>query len=279
MRTILAVSGVVLVAAILPARMQPDPDPATVRPIETHETVFLEEMTWMEVRDVLKAGKTTVIIPTGGVEQNGPYLATGKHNYIIRTISETIAKSLGNAIVAPVVPFVPEGKIDPPDGHMLYPGTISVSEETFKRLLTDIAASLRTHGFREIVLIGDSGGNQKGMKAVAAALNAKWAGKARVHYIAEYYDYDAVDQWLANQGIKEGDDGLHDGFAISAILAAVDPTLIRAKQRQKAGNYRINGIDLAPTATTAEWGKKIITFRAEATVAAIRNATAPSPHK
>src|SRR5580704_8078517 len=152
------------------------PDPNAPRPIEALDSVWIEELTWMEVRDALRAGKTTVIIPTGGVEQNGPYLATGKHNYILRATAEAIARKLGNALVAPIVAFVPEGNIDPPTSHMKYPGTISLTEETYERLLTDICACFRTHGFENIVLIGDSGGNQKGMKAVAAKLNAKWAG-------------------------------------------------------------------------------------------------------
>ena len=158
----------------------------------------------MEVRDALKAGKTTVIIPTGGVEQNGPYLATGKHNYVLRATTEAIARKLGNALVAPIVPFVPEGGIDPPTGHMKYPGTISLTEDTYQRLLTDICASLKTHGFEHLVMIGDSGGNQKGMKAVAGKLNEKWAGgKTRVHFIPEYYEYPGVDKWLRSQGIVQ----------------------------------------------------------------------------
>jgi creatinine amidohydrolase/Fe(II)-dependent formamide hydrolase-like protein len=249
------------------------------RPIAALDTVFIEEMTWMEIRDAMKEKKTTVIIPTGGVEQNGPYVATGKHNYILRATTEAIARKLGDALVAPIVAFVPEGGIEPPTGHMKYPGTISLTEDTYQRLLTDICASFRTHGFREIVLIGDSGGNQDGMKAVAANLNKKWAGgKTRVHFIPEYYNHDDVDKWLADQGIKEKSDGIHDSFNIEATLAAIDPTLIRAKQRQAAKKFTINGIDLAPLEKTVEWGKKIIEFRTEATVKAIRKATAaPRP--
>src|SRR5437764_13608369 len=107
------------------------PDPNTPRPIEALDTVFIEEMTWMEVRDALKAGKTTVLIPTGGVEQNGPYLSTGKHNVILRGTAEAIARKLGDTLVAPVVAFVPEGNIDPPSSHMKYPGTISLPEEPY----------------------------------------------------------------------------------------------------------------------------------------------------
>jgi len=212
------------------------PDAKMPRPIEVHETVFLEEMTWMEVRDALKAGKTTVILPTGGIEMNGPYLATGKHNYIVKAVAESTARKLGNVLVAPVMPFVPEGDIDPPTGHMEYPGTISLTEKTYEAMLAEIVSCFRTHGFQHVVLIGDSGGNQAGMQIVAAALNKKWAKeKVRVHFIPEYYDdFDALEEWIGKEGIVQKDEGLHDDFITSATLAAINPTLIRAKQREAA---------------------------------------------
>jgi creatinine amidohydrolase/Fe(II)-dependent formamide hydrolase-like protein len=270
---------ILLVAGFLAAQSTAlRPDPTAPRPIEALDTVFIEEMTWMEVRDALQAGKTTVLVPTGGVEQNGPYLATGKHDYILRATTEAIARKLGDALVAPIVAFVPEGDIDPPTGHMKYPGTISLSEDTYERLLTDICACFRTHGFHHIVLIGDSGGNQKGMKAVATRLNAQWAGgKTQLHFISEYYDYPGVKKWLEQQGIQQKDEGLHDDFAITAQMMAVDPTTVRMKQRIAANKFRINGIELAPADKTIEWGKKIIDFRAETTTLAIRQAIKSKP--
>ena len=249
------------------------PDPNSPRSIEAVDSVFTEELTWMEIRDAMKEGKTTIIVATGGIEQNGPYLATGKHNYILRATTEAIARKLGNALVAPIVAFVPEGDIEPPSLHMKYPGSISLTEETYRRLLTDICASFRAGGFAHIVLIGDSGGNQDGMKAVAAALNEKWAGgKSRVHFIPEYYDYAGVESWLKTQGIAQTPEGLHDDFAITAQMMAVDPTTVRMKQRIAAGKFRINGIDLAPAEKTIEWGRKIVEYRAGITVSAIRRA-------
>lgn len=240
------------------------------RPIEKVDSVFLEDMTWMEVRDALKAGKTTAIVATGGIEQNGPYLVTGKHNLVLKATTEAIARKLGNALVAPIIAFVPEGDIEPPTGHMKYPGTISLTEETYERLLTDICASLRVHGFTTIVLIGDSGGNQDGMKRVAGVLNARWAeDKTRVHFIPEYYNYDAVAAWLEKEGIHQVPEGIHDDFAITATIMAVDPKAVRADQRIAAGKFRINGVDLAPAAETIAWGRKIIDFRASRTVEAL----------
>ncbi len=281
MRRILSSVAVVLTTGLLwaaPSAMAPDPN--MPRPIEALDTVFVEEMTWLEVRDALRAGKTTVIIPTGGVKQNGPYLATGKHDYVLRATTEAIARKLGNALVAPIVPFVPEGDIDPPTSHMKYPGTISLTEDTFERLLTDICASFRTHGFAHLILIGDSGGNQKGMRAVAEALDARWkGGKTRVHFIPEYYDYPAVTKWLEEQGLKQESEGIHDDFAITAIMMTVDPTTVRMRQRLKADRFRINGVDLAPAEKTIAWGKRIVNFRAEATVKAIRPALAEEGRK
>jgi creatinine amidohydrolase/Fe(II)-dependent formamide hydrolase-like protein len=282
MRRILSVLAVVVLSGAQANAPDPvHPDPESKRPIDAVDTVFLEEMTWMEVRDAMRAGKDTIIVATGGIEQNGPYLAAGKHNYVLRATTEAIARKLGNALVAPIVGFVPEGDIDPPSEHMLYQSTIGVTEETFERLLTDICGGLRTHGFKHIVLIGDSGGNQRGMKAVAEALNARWAGddsksktRSRVYFIPEYYDYPAVARWLEQQGITQTPEGIHDDFAITSIMMTVDPATVRMAQRIKAGKFRINGVDLAPAEKTIAWGRKVVDFRAEATIAALRRAMA-----
>ena len=267
----LAAFTVMLLAAPLPDPVRPDPE--TPRPIEAVDSVFIEDLTWMEVRDALRGGKDTAIVATGGVEQNGPYLVTGKHNVVLRATTEAIARQLGNTLVAPIIPFVPEGDIDPPASHMMYPGTISVSEETFASLLTDICSSLRAHGFKRIILIGDSGGNQMGMENVAAALNARWKGdRSTVYFIPEYYDTAPVTKWLEQQGIKQTPEGLHDDFAMTATMLSVDPASVRTKQRIAADKFRINGVELAPAEKTAQWGKKIVAFRADSTVKAIRAA-------
>ena len=271
-----SVFAIVALFAALPDPVAPDSE--SPRPIEAVDSVFIEDLTWMEVRDALRAGKTTVLVPTGGVEQNGPYLVTGKHNVVLRGTSEAIARKLGNCLVAPIVPFVPEGDIDPPTSHMKYPGTISVREETFLALLTDVCGSLKSHGFKQIVLIGDSGGNQPGLKAVAERLSREWpAEKCRVVYIAEYYDLSGVKKLLESEGIKEIPEGLHDDFAMEATMLAIEPESIRMRERIAAGNFRINGIEMAPAEKSIAWGKRIIDFRAETTVRAIRKAIG-NPH-
>jgi creatinine amidohydrolase len=253
---------------------------AMERPIDAVDTVWIEEMTWLEVRDAMKAGKKTIIVPTGGIEQNGPYLALGKHNYVNRATCEAIARKLGNALCAPNVPFVPEGGFEPKSGHMLYPGTISLTESTFEALLTDIATSLKTHGFEHIILIGDSGGNQAGMKTVAANLSSKWSGtKTTIHFIPEYYQYpEAYKFAAANFGWKEVPEGHHDDPTISTIIMTVDPDAVRIKQRIAKKKASINAIPLAPVEQAVAWGKKIVDYRAQVTVDAIKKALAQSTH-
>ena len=195
----------------------------TPNPLPPANTVWIEEMTWMDVRDALAEGKTTAIIATGGVEPNGPWLATGKHNYVLRANCDAIARELGNAVCAPIVKLVPEGSIDPPSGHMTSPGTLSATQETYEALLTDIAHSLKVHGFRNIVFIGDSGGNQGGQRAVAERLNDMWDGTVVAH-VQRYYDYGTVGEYMVFRGLEEGEgDGLHDDPIITLNMFVADP--------------------------------------------------------
>jgi len=273
MRNIVLVflSFLVCVAQTPPSATSPDPN--MPRPIDAVDSVFMEELTWLEVRDAMRAGKKTAIIATGGVEMNGPYLATGKHNYVLRATTEAIARKLGNALVATIVPYVPEGTIDPPSSHMRYPGTISLREETFRALLIDIASSMRAHGFEHVIFLGDSGGNEVGMKAVAEELKKKWAGgKTTIHHIPEHYNYPAVTKWLETKGIQQTPEGHHDDYAITSILMTVDPDTVRMKQRMAKGKFSINGVSLTPQAKTIEMGKKVVEYRANVAVEAIRKA-------
>lgn len=247
------------------------------RPVDALNSVWIEELTWIEVRDAMATGKRTVIIPTGGIEQNGPYVATGKHNVILRGQCESLARRLGNALCAPIVVFVPEGDMEPPSGHMRYPGTITLKEATFRLLLDDIASSLKVHGFTEIILIGDSGGNQSGLKATAETLNARWGGKGSVaRFIPEFYDNSGLVAYMNKElGITEpNEDGYHDSYWITALMMAVDPSVVRYDERVKAGKATINGVSIAPKEKTVAVGKKLIAWRTEQTVKAIEKARA-----
>jgi len=240
-------------------------------------SLWMEELTYLEVRDRIREGYTTVIVSTGGIEQNGPFLTTGKHNVILEALCPAMARELGNALCAPIVRFVPEGNIDPPSGHMHYPGTFSVRDETYHALLDDIASSLRQNGFRDIVLLGDSGGNQRGMAAVAQELNERWQGSdARVHFIGEFYTpgWEVTMEYSEKElGVKETrNDGHHDDIWVTAMMVVTDPSSVRFDQRVAAGLASINGIDLTPLEKTVEIGRKMVDYRARYTADVIRTA-------
>jgi creatinine amidohydrolase/Fe(II)-dependent formamide hydrolase-like protein len=210
-------------------------------------------------------------------------VATGKHNFVLRSTTEAIARKLGNALVSPIVPFVPEGSIDPPSGHMWYPGTISLREETFEALLKDVCASLKQHGFLDIVLIGDSGGNARGMQATADSLNGEWrGGPTRVYHVSEYYEQDiwSYDE-LKRMGIVQRPDvksatrdAVHTDFHYESMVALVDPKHIRMDQRIRAGQFEVYGVALAPIEKTLAAARHLVNYRADITVEAIRNAMA-----
>lgn len=272
MKSFIGCSLIFLSLSVFAAIPDPvNPDPNTPRPIDAVETPFIEEMTWMEVRDALREGKTTILISTGGIEQNGPYLVTGKHNIVLKATTRAIAEKLGNTLIAPIIPFVPEGNISPATEHMRYPGTVSVTEETFQRLITEVCQSFKQHGFKHLILIGDSGGNQAGMKAVAEKLADEWKeGETRIDYIPEYFNWKECGEFLKSKGIVETSEGLHDDASISSIMATIDPQSIRLEQRRKAGLARINGVSFDPPSRAVEIGNMVIEFRANATVEAIK---------
>jgi creatinine amidohydrolase len=286
-RVSIVCAGVALIVAVASAQNRLPLD--APRPIERGTSLWAEELTSMEIRDAIREGTTTIIIGTGGVEQNGPYVAGGKHNFVLQTVLPYIARAIGRALIAPVVKFVPEGNIEPAtSGHMQYAGTISLEPATFEALLTDICRSYKAHGFVDIVLLGDSGGNQTGMERVAKALNARWAGeRPRVHYLREYY-YE--DQWsydfLKSLGIRQIDkmppagesaerrsdwrNGIHDDIYYEAQVAVQNPQLIRMEQRVKAGLFSLHGVELAPIDKTLEVGRKLAEYRAGITAKAFQ---------
>ncbi|AIF48762.1 creatininase family protein [Dyella japonica] len=201
---------------------------------QTPRTVQLEDLTWTEIRDQVQAGKTTIIIPIGGTEQSGPGIAVGKHNARAAFLSQKIAERLGNALVAPVVAYVPEGNTAPPSSHMRFPGTITVPDAVFEQMLESAAQSFAVHGFVNVVFLGDHGGYQKDLDRVAAKLNKTWGGKARAIVPPEYYatSSDGFNQILRQHGIKDDEIGTHAGLADTSLQLAVAPQMVRLDRLQ-----------------------------------------------
>jgi creatinine amidohydrolase len=247
-------------------------NPPAIRPVDT---VFMEDMTWLEIRNAMKAGKTTVIVPAGGLEASGPFLILDKHQRMLHGSTDMIARKLGDALIAPVIRYVPADE----GNRGVYLGDFNISLEAYKSTLSDICAALKNGGFKEIVLIGDHQGAQRGMKDIAEELSQKWTdGSARVHYIAEYYDRTAVGEYVKTKlGITETRGGFGDNYYNTAILLALSPESARLEERKQAHQLTVNGVNIEPIQKTIENGKVILQMQTDQTVKAIKKAIAGTP--
>jgi creatinine amidohydrolase len=232
------------------------------------QAVRIEEMTWVELRDRVASGTTTVLIPIGGTEQNGPHMVLGKHNVRARVLADEIARRLGNAVVAPVVSYVPEGSPTPPQAHMKFPGTISIPDAAFEALLEGAARSFRQHGFRDIVLLGDHGGYQRDMERVAQRLNREWQhSPVRVHALADYYRVTETryPDRLKQRGYAPAEIGSHAGLADTSLALAVDKSLVRNDALARTAPDK-DGVHGDPRRASAELGQLGVREIVETTV-------------
>ena len=244
-------------------------------------SVQLEELTWPEVKERVEAGSTTILVPIGGTEQNGPYMVLGKHNVRAKYLADAIAHRLGNALVAPVVAYVPEGQIKPPASHMRFPGTISIPEAAFESLLESTARSFKQHGFRHIFFLGDHGGYQKNEEHVASRLNREWGNDSscRAYALLDYYKTSegAFVAYLKTKGLTDAEIGTHAGVADTSLAMAVDKKLVRtdALSRSK-GSAPDLGVYGDPRKSSVELGQAGIELIVKNSVAAIQKATRSS---
>jgi creatinine amidohydrolase len=261
---LLAVAAIALVSAALPSfHMRAAPLPTTVA---------IEDMTWTEVRDARDNGYTTVIVPTGGLEQNGPHMAIGKHNFIVREAADRIAKAVGRTLVAPVVAYVPQGTYDPPTGHLRFPGTMGVPEPVFEGMLDGIARSLKAGGFKTICFIGDHGGNQAAQKAVAERLSSEWVKDGiRVLHIDSYYDDRQQIARLLKEGRTREAIGQHASLIDTSELMSINPKGVDlVRYRDLIYSVRPSGVTGDPSDANANLGMSLFEMRVAAAVSQIK---------
>jgi creatinine amidohydrolase len=237
--------------------------------------VYVEDLTWTELRDRVQAGTTTVLLPIGGTEQSGPHMALGKHNVRARLLAGRIAERLGTAVVAPTVAYVPEGGIDPPSSHMRFAGTISIPDASFEALLESAARSFCRHGLTDVVLLGDHGGYRRNLERVAARFERAQPGRpaCRVHALDAYYQVTqtAFVDALKARGFKEAEIGTHAGLADTALTLALDPALVRQDLLARGAAPRAqDGVYGDPRRATAELGQLGVTLIVDASVKAVR---------
>ena len=233
------------------------------------KSVFLEDLTTSELKEAIAGGYATVLVFSGSVEASGPHLALGKHNFRARNYAERVARDLGHTLVAPIIPVAPTG-----EQLMRFPGTIDVRPGIFAEVNADVARSLAAAGFRNIVLLGDHGGDQDPLKALAPRLDQELSAKGtRVFFSGDGYAKSTaeIEAYARAHGmIGAGHGGLWD----TAELWAVNPAAVR-RDRFAPGDTSGTvmspaGVSGDPRPATIELGRMFGQIRVKNAVAQIR---------
>ncbi len=258
------------------------PWPARAAPAAA--SVQLEDLTWPELQARIRAGTTIALVPVGGTEQSGPQIALGKHNARVRVLARRIAEQLGDAVVAPVLAYVPEGQIDPPTQHMRWPGTISIPVPAFEATLVGAARSLLAHGLCHVFFLGDHGGYRESLVRAAAEVDRGRPAPRKgcgAQALPAYYRASDADfaQSLKAQGYSAAEIGTHAGRADTALTLATAPALVRTDPATLASGVRAEGGNGDPRRATAALGRPGADHVVQASVAAIRAAVGASARR
>lgn len=256
-------------------------------PALAQEQVDIELMTYPEVAAAMQSGKTTVLIYNGGTEQRGPHAVLGGHSLIVRRASVDIARQLGNALVAPVLPFSIAG------GHLnpKWPGSVNLPGPVFAAVNEAVVDSMVVNGFKNIVLMGDHGGGQKELEDLAKRLDQKYVVKgSHVYFCGDVYAKTSTDvnAWVKEHGLPPATHGgIHDTSVLMFIggdsyvrrdkLVAGDPVVAAGQQPDTTKPRVDNGITGDPRPATPEFGKLFFDIRTRNAVAQIRSLIASAP--
>lgn len=261
-------TGRVLLAALLFAPL----------PIAGQRSVYIEDLTWPEVQSAIASGKTSAIIYTGSTEQNGPHMAIGKHNFIARWVAGAIAIKLGNALVYPTLPFAPTGDAVAKTAHMRFPGSVSLTAQTFAAVVHDVALSALDAGFSNVFIMGDHGDGQDVLASVAKSLNDQWKPRGeRVFYVPDLYfkEKQQAKSYESSIGLSTHD--VHAGADDTSELMALDAQhrWIRTDKLAPSEGSQTSrtGVDGDPTKASAALGARFLQYKIDDAVNQIRSFT------
>jgi creatinine amidohydrolase/Fe(II)-dependent formamide hydrolase-like protein len=247
-------------------------------PLVAQRSVYIEDLTWPEVQQAIQSGKTNAIIYTGSTEQNGPHMAIGKHNFIARWVAGAIAIKLGDALVYPTLPFAPTGDAVQRTAHMRFPGSVTLTPQTYRSVVHDVALSAIDAGFHNVFIMGDHGDGQDVLGAVAKELDAQWKPKGvRVFYVPDLYfkEKEQARAYEASHGLPAHD--VHAGTDDTSELMALDGQhrWIRTDKLAPSEGAQTarTGVDGDPTKATAELGDVFLQYKIDDAVAQIRRLT------
>ena len=263
----------------MPLLLKGEPAIAGDAPLANLPSVYIEDLTWPEVKAAIAAGKTTAIIYAGSTEQNGAHMALGKHNFIAHYAAGEIAKKLRNALVYPTMPFAPTGSNELRTGHMRFPGSVSISHELLFGVIRQVTQSALAAGFKNVFIMGDHLGGQDELRLVAEQLDQDEARPhpgAHVHYIPDLYfkEKQQMKAYLAEHGIPydahAGTDDTSEVMFLDAKKWIRRDKLALSTEKDEP-TTSVNG---DPIKATPELGKMFIGFKIDNAVNQINQALA-----
>lgn len=253
-------------------------------PLGAQRSVYIEDLTWPEVQQAIQSGKTNAIIYTGSTEQNGPHMAIGKHNFIARWVAGAIAIKLGDALVYPTLPFAPTGDAVKRTAHMRFPGSVTLTPQTYRAVVHDVALSAIDAGFHSVFIMGDHGDGQDVLGAVANELDTQWKAKGvRVFYVPDLYfrEKQQAHAYVASHGLPTHD--VHAGTDDTSELMALDGQhrWIRGDKLalSEGAQTARTGVDGDPTKASAALGDIFLQYKIDDAVSQIRALERPHSEK
>jgi creatinine amidohydrolase len=235
-------------------------------------SVWIDDLTWPEVRDAIAAGKRTAIVYTGSSEQNGPHMVIGKHNFVAHYAAQRIAEELGDALVYPTLPFAVTGNAAARTGHMRFPGSVTLPPEVYFSVVRAVAESALAAGFKVVAIMGDHGGGQNELARAAKELDARHRAEgARVIFVGDLYaKTDAqFTERLGKRGLPRND--VHAGIRDTSELLYLETAGQWIRKDKLAAANESTGVRGTPTLATPEIGKEYLDLKVENAVKQIRS--------
>jgi creatinine amidohydrolase len=188
--------------------------------ISLSDEIFLEVMSWDDVRESLKSNKI-ILIPTGSIEQHGPHLPLYSDVIAPLEVAILVAKKLNCLIAPPLRPGVSAH-------HLPFSGTISLRPGTFISIVKDYASSLSSHGYDPIVFINGHGGNSAAMSV--ATYESRFE-LSPTHVIGLNW-WEFIPKSLGG-GASGFDEGFHAGSQETSWVLALRPQYVRMEKAKK----------------------------------------------
>jgi len=183
-------------------------------------SIYLEELSWPDVKEAMGNGFDTIVFGVGSTEQHGPHLPLACDTLIGETLAGLVAKRLDHALIAPAV------RVGCSQHHMMFPGTISVDPPELQATLMDYLLTIFHHGFKRVIMIPSHGGNFATVAQTAQAARQKWPDKQVIAYTDLNKLLETAFKMSAKFGISSGESGIHAGEFETSILLSTHPNLV-----------------------------------------------------